>query len=261
MLQFECNALIGVNKVGKLEKDKDGYYHVTFAALNFFNAARIFYDYELSEHVFKPESPFMRKLLGGKTYSEVEHPDPPIKDPNHPDFMHLYIERNRFIDMRNACGHIRSVEVNPSSDLVNGKPVYVITGWIRPEGVHAAVLQSLLDNPHANVCFSLRSIINDRMVRGVRTRQIEELITFDLVSEGGISLATKYNSPGLESIACKLSMPVDIPMDCLAKIHASESAKARLGRESDVASIEALMQKAKANVELLTTKTPLLNWG
>lgn len=261
MLQFECNALAGINKVGQLKQDGNGYYYVTFAALNFFNAARIFYDYELSEHVFKPESSFMRKLLGGKLYSEVEHPDPPIKDPNHPDFMQLYIERNRFIDMRNACGHIRHVDVNPSSEMVNGKPVYIISGWIKPEGVHAATLKSLLDNPRANLCFSLRSIINDRNVRGVRTRQIEELITFDMVTEGGLSKATKYESPGLESYASQLTIPVEIPMDCLLKIKASEQANARLGRESDVASVDALIAVARQNIELLTTKTPLLNWG
>lgn len=258
-LKFECNALAGVNKVGQLQKDKDGYYHVTLAALNFFNAAGIFYDYELSQHVFTEKDPFTRKMLGGKLYSEVEHPEPPIKDPQHPQFMDAYIGRNRFIDMRNTCGHIRGVEVNPINETCNGKVVYLITGWIKPEGVHAAVLQSLLDNPHANVCFSLRSIINDRPVNGVRTRQIEELITFDLVSEGGLSKATKYLSPGLECFAEGQTVEFDIPMDCLERLRNQELAKQRLGRECDVQSVERLIAAARRDVPVLTRKTPLLD--
>lgn len=260
-LKFECNALAGVNKVGKLQKDKDGYYHVTFAALNFFNAAGIFYDYELSKHVFSENDPFMRKLLGGKLYSEVEHPEPPIKDPQHPQFMDAYIGRNRFVDMRNSCGHIRSVEVTAIDEKCNGKVVYLITGWIKPEGVHAAVLQSLLDNPAANVCFSLRSIINDRSVGGVKTRQIEELVTFDLVSEGGLSKATKFLSPGLENFASGNAIVLDIPMDCLERLRNEELAKQRLGRECDVRSVDRLIAAAKRDVPVLTQKTPLLDWS
>lgn len=261
-LKFECQALVGVNKVGKLQKDDRGYYHVTFAALNIFNAAQIFYDYDLSKHVFDPNDPFMRKLLGGKLYSEVEHPEPPIKDPQHPQWLDLYIGRNRFIDMKNACGHIREVEVNQSSELCNGKPMWIITGWIKPEGVHAAVLQSLLDNPDCNVCFSLRSIINDRMVAGVRTRQIEELITFDLVTEGGLHVATKYNSPGLEAhTAGVYGKAVDIPMSCLERLRNSQLAESRLGRESDVASVDRLIAAAKRSTPVLSTKAPLLTWG
>lgn len=261
-LKFECQALAGVNKVGKLKKDDKGYYLVTFAALNIFNAGKIFYDYDLSKHVFDPNDPFMRKLLGGKLYSEVEHPEPPIKDPRHPNFLDLYIGRNRFIDMRNACGHIRSVSCDPTDELVNGKPMWVITGWIKPEGVHAACLQSLLDNPDANVCFSLRSIINDRTVGGVRVRQIEELITFDLVTEGGLHVATKYNSPGLESHATgNVGNSVDIPMSCLERLRNQQLAEKRLGRESDVASVDRLIAAAKQSVPVMTTKAPLLNWG
>ena len=260
-LKFECNALAGVNKVGQLKKDKDGYYLVTFAALNFFNAAGIFYDYDLSKGVFEQNDPFMRKLLGGKLYSEVEHPEPPIKDPNHPQFMDAYIGRNRHVDLRNVCGHIRNISIDPIDEKCNGKVVYVITGWIRPEGVHAAVLKSLLDNPAANVCFSLRSIINDRPVNGVRTRQIEELITFDLVSEGGLSKATKYLSPGLECFATGNQIELDIPMDCLERLRNEELAKQRLGRECDVRSVDRLIAAARRDVPLLTQKTPLLDWG
>lgn len=262
-LKFECQALAGVNKVGKLKKDADGYYLVTFAALNIFNASKIFYDYELSKHVFDPQDAFMRKLLGGKLYSEVEHPEPPIKDPQHPNWLDLYIGRNRFIDMRNACGHIKSVSCDQTSELVNGKPMWVITGWIKPEGVHAAVLQSLLDNPNANVCFSLRSIINDRTVNGIRTRQIEELITFDLVSEGGLPVATKFNSPGLESmvVSTPSSRITDIPMSCLERLRSQQMAEQRLGRESDVASVDRLIAAARKNTPVMTSKIPLLNWG
>lgn len=260
-LKFECQALAGVNKVGQLKQDADGYYHVTFAALNIFNASQIFYDYELSKHVFDPNDPFMRKLLGGKLYSEVEHPEPPIKDPQHPQFLDLYIGRNRFIDMRNACGHIRDISCDATSELVNGKPMYVITGWIKPEGVHAAVLKSLLDNKAANVCFSLRSIINDRTVRGVRTRQIEELITFDLVSEGGLAVATKYNSPGLESVGTAYGTAIDIPMDCLERLRNQQMAEQRLGRESDVASVDRLIAAARQSTPVMSSKIPLLSWG
>lgn len=260
-LKFECTALVGVNKVGQLEKDKDGYYHVTFGALDLPNSIGIPYSYDLCKHEFDPNSIFMRKVFNGKLYSEVEHPEPPIKDPRHPDFEECWIERSRQIDLRNACGHIRSVFCDPGTDPATGRKIWIIHGWIRPEGVHANVLQSLLDNKHANVCFSLRSVIDTVMHKGQKVRTFEELVTFDLVSEGGLAVATKYNSLGFESFVVATNKPVsiEVSMDSLTKIREREMVKSRMGMESNVASIDHLIDAARRSEG--RRPNPLLNWG
>lgn len=262
-LKYECTALVSMNKTGKLEQDKDGYYHVTFAAFDFPNAAGIPYDYEMSKHVFEPNSTFMRKLLGAKLYSEVEHPEPPIPDPRHPDFEAVWIGRSRQILMGNACGHIRQVRCDPGTHPETGAPIWVCHGWIKPAGEKAHVLKELLDNPHINVCFSLRSIIDEVFRNGRKVRVITELITFDLVSEGGISIATKYDSPGMESYAVattRSEVSRDISMDCLVQLRDKEAAKQRMGVESNVESVETLINAARRSNNTTVTDSPLFSW-
>lgn len=260
-LKFECTALIGVNKVGQLEKDKDGYYHVTFGALDLPNSIGVPYSYDLCKHEFDPNSIFMRKVFGGKLYSEVEHPEPPIKDPRHPDFEDVWIERSRQIALTNACGHIRSVFCDPGTDPQTGRPIWIIHGWIKPEGIHAGVLQSLLDNKHANVCFSLRSVIDTVMHKGQKVRKFQELITFDLVSEGGLHIATKYNSVGFESYVVASTKPtsIEVTMNSLTKIRERELARSRMGHESNVASVDALIAAATRSEGKVVNR--LLSWG
>ncbi|MGL5648991.1 MAG: S80 family phage morphogenetic serine protease [Clostridium sp.] len=261
-LKFECTALVGVNKVGQLEQDADGYYHVTFGALELPNSIGIPYSYDLNKHVFEPNSIFMRKVMSGKLFSEVEHPEPPIKDPRHPDFEDQWVERSRQIDLRNSCGHIRSVECTPGTDPATGRPIWIIHGWIRPEGVQGNVLKSLLDNKHANVCFSLRSVIDTVYHKGVKVRVFEELITFDLVSEGGLTIATKYNSVGFEHFVTPSNKTVEIPvtMDSLVRLREIELSKQRMGLEHSVSSIDHLIKAASRSNGVIKSNA-LLRWG
>ena len=71
-------------------------------------------------------------------------------------------------------------------------------------------MRSSLNNPDENVAFSLRSLVEQGMEHGIIQKHIRTLITYDYVNEGGISIANKYKSPGLEKISdeCPITKPV-----------------------------------------------------
>jgi hypothetical protein len=56
-----------------------------------------------------------------------------------------------------------------------------------------------MDNKMENTCFSVRSFTDDYVSGGMVKKVVKEVITWDLVNEPGISVATKYNAPTLES--------------------------------------------------------------
>jgi hypothetical protein len=74
-----------------------------------------------------------------------------------------------------------------------------IIGLVKPSGPYGSFLQEQLDDPNQNVSFSIRSLVDLAAGPGGRTNKIiTEIITWDYVSEPGISVANKYKAPGLE---------------------------------------------------------------
>lgn len=243
-LKYACTALVGTNKTGMLKPDKNGYYRVVLGALNFPNNNKIIYDYESSKHVFESSNTFMRRMTAGNLYGEYEHPD-------WVDGWTLeqFMSRVRFIDGTNVSHHIRDIEI-VKGPMENGRQVYIIYGSVKPDRIHGKLLQAAFDNPDQNVCFSIRSIITDRIWMGQRLRTVDELITFDWVTEPGIKLACKWNAPGLESYGVEFlgqedGKDVAIPYDVIENLYQKgKAAGHHIGMESDqFAGLEALRER------------------
>lgn len=252
-IKYACTALVGTNKAGILRPDEHGYYKLIVGALNFTNSAGIYYDYDTSRQVFESSSSFMRRINDGCLYSEEDHPqwsgNMSLDD---------YVTRIKRIEPKNICAHIREVEVVKENTGDNGKPVFVIYAWVKPDRERGQYLKDALDNPDQNVCFSLRALVDDRVIGGRRVRSITDLITFDWVVEPGISLAKKYNAPGLESYDAINRSEMIIPLSAIeTAIAKSKLAPAGFGMESsDILGLESLVAREK---QLLSQCSKSLN--
>ncbi|HCM8676850.1 TPA: hypothetical protein N4790_004578 [Shigella sonnei] len=69
-----------------------------------------------------------------------------------------------------------------------------IWGWVKPNRERGPYLAEALENPHQNVCFSLRAIVREGYVGGVKTRRLDRLVTFDWVIEDGLQICNKYSA-------------------------------------------------------------------
>ncbi|ANZ48280.1 head maturation protease [Erwinia phage vB_EamM_Asesino] len=188
-LRYNCVALAGVNKGATLKKDADGYYYVLLGALNIFNSENIYYAYNESKHVFERSNIFMRKVQAGNLFGEEDHP------PYEQGMSEAqWIERNEWIETKNVCMHIREVEVKPTDQVCNGLPVMEIWGWVKPNRERGPLLAEALENPHQNVCFSLRAIVREGRIGGQVVRRIDKLVTFDWVIEDGLQICNKYSA-------------------------------------------------------------------
>lgn len=188
-MRYNCVALAGVNQGATLKKDKDGYYYVLLGALNIFNSEGVFYAFNESKHVFDRSSIFMRKIQAGNLFGEEDHP-PYVNGMSDAD----WIERNEWIETKNVAMHIREVELKPTDQMCNNLPVVEIWGWVKPNRERGPLLAEALENEHQNVCFSLRAIVREGFIHGVRTRRIDKLVTFDWVIEDGLQICNKYSA-------------------------------------------------------------------
>lgn len=194
--RYNCVSLAGVNKGATIKKDADGYYYVLLAALNVFNSAGTFYAFNESKHVFDRSNVFMRKVQAGNLHGEEDHP------PFEPGMSEAaFIERNEWIETKNVAMHIREVELKQTDEVCNGLPVVEVWGWIKPDRERGPYLQAALDNPHQNVCFSLRAIVREKSQGAMKIRRIDKLVTFDWVIEDGLQVCNKYSAMQKGSIA------------------------------------------------------------
>lgn len=198
-IRFTCTALAGKNKVGIVPVDKDGYYDMVVGGLNMFNSAGQWYDYDGAKALFESSSTFMRRVSRGALRGEVGHPRQETGQSDE-----KYISRVMDIDDKNVCVHFKEIYLDfdklRGSD---GKPVVAIMAKLKPSGAKGEFLQKQLDNKDENVCFSIRSFTKDYYQKGVYTRELKNIITFDYVNEPGISIANKYQAPSLESLSDK----------------------------------------------------------
>lgn len=196
-INFACTALVGTNKVGELKCSEDGYYTVVLGALDFYNSAGAFYPNGASaQELFKASSSFMRRIASGALRGECGHPrmTPGMT-------MRDFMARCSDILETNVSHHIRRVWVDYTSVKgPNGQPCIAIMGEIKPSGPMGEALRQSLENPSENVCFSIRSFTRDQMTGGVIHKHLLQIVTWDYVNEPGISVATKWKSPALESM-------------------------------------------------------------
>ena len=193
-LKYCCTALQGTNKGGTIKPDGRGYYRLCVGALNHFNSAGLYYDYETSKQIFDNSATFMRCVNDGTLYSEEGHP----KWEKGMTY-EQYIARIRWLEESNLCAHIRSVDFDFGEINKLGERVTLIYADVKPDRAKGVYLKEALDNPDQNVCFSIRSLVNDWRKGAVIRRTITECVTFDWVREPGISAAKKWNAPGLEA--------------------------------------------------------------
>lgn len=200
-VRFTCTSLAGTNKVGQLKMDANGYRLITLGALNVFNSAGQYYEYEGAKELFESSSSLMRKIARGVLKSEIGHPKqlPGMSDD-------AFIRRCMSIYEPETCAHIKEIYLDfESVKDERGQPVIAIMGWVKASGVKGDFLERSLSNPDENVCFSIRAFTDDKRVGGVTRRVLKEIITWDYVNEPGIAVAEKFKSPALEMFSLDMS--------------------------------------------------------
>jgi len=224
-INFNCTALVGTNKVGNLKRDADGYYEVVLGALDVYNFSGQFYPSTGVKELFQESSSFVRRVRRAALRCEYGHPkrDPGMSMPE-------YANRLTQIWEHMVCCHIKDVWLDTQKVKdPSGRVVIAIMGKIRPAATpYGLALEKQLENPHENVCFSIRAVTHDVMVRGRYEKNIKEVITWDYVNEPGIAAANKFSFPSLESIdagmsyagadtVADMSVPVSALQDYIAR--------------------------------------------
>lgn len=198
-IKFTSTKLTNSNKKGILTPDSEGYYEMVIGGLNTFNSANEYYLLNGAEELFKDSSVFMRRVKNGCLKGECGHPKRPegMRDD-------AFMNRIFTIDERNVCCHFKEVWLDTNygknNPQLNNPNLVAIMAKIKPAGPMGPSLQASLDNPNENVCFSIRALTRDFYERGQTFRVLQQIVCFDHVVEPGISIANKWDSPGLEAL-------------------------------------------------------------
>lgn len=192
---YGCTALVGTNKTGKLSPDSDGYYELVLGGLDCYNSGGAFYPLSTARALFEASSTLMRRIESGACRGEYGHPK---KDPS--QSMTSFLQRVSTIYEDNVCCHFKDVRIeqNAVKDK-DGNRVIAVVGRVKPSGPKGEFLRASLESKDENVCFSVRSLTDDRVEGGRLVKNIRSIITWDYVNEPGIALAKKWHSPSLES--------------------------------------------------------------
>lgn len=198
-VRFTATKLTNTGKKGDLKPDADGYYTHVIGGLNTFNSAGEYYALEGAKQLFEQSSIFMRRVKNGCLKAEVGHPK---RDQNMS--MDAFVNRILTIDEMNICCHFKEVwldtEYGKNNPKLNNGKLVAIMAKIKPAGPKSASLEASLSNPNENTCFSIRALTKDHYERGVNIRVLTQIVTFDMVNEPGISIANKWDTPGLETL-------------------------------------------------------------
>lgn len=232
-IRFTCTQLEGTGKQGVLKPDQNGYYTQAIGALNVFNSANMWYTYEGAKNLFESSSPFIRRVKRGVLRGEVGHPKqlPGMT-------LDQYADRILTIDENNTCVHFGEIWLDfEAYKDQRGNPVVGIMSKFKPSGPKSDFLQKQIDNSRENVCFSIRSFTEDYYSKGIRNRDIKQIVTFDYVNEPGILYAEKYRSPSLESLEETMFTQTNIQ-----KAIDRQTLRLAFGQESSVLSKEDLFE-------------------
>ncbi len=192
---YGCTALVGTNKTGKLSPDSDGYYELVLGGLDCYNSGGAFYPLSSARGLFEKSSSLMRRIESGACRGEYGHPK---KDPN--QNMSSFLQRVSTIYEDNVCCHFKDVRIEQNAIKdPDGNRVVAIVGRVKPSGPKGEYLRTSLESKDENVCFSVRSLTDDRVEGGRLVKHIRSIITWDYVNEPGIAMAKKWYAPSLES--------------------------------------------------------------
>ena len=198
---FEQTKLSAFGKTGHQTPDENGYYELVLGALNVYNNSRAwYYTAQGAKELFGPGSLLHLKIANGCLRGEVDHPK---QMPG--EKLETFYQRMMEIDLNNVCCHFKSLWLDENFGKMhpeyNNPEMVAIMGKVKPSGAKGAMLKEAFENADENVCFSIRSLADEQIVRGKRIRALRELITIDYVNEGGILVASKWDSPATESIS------------------------------------------------------------
>lgn len=191
--QYDCALIQG--KKGVLKTDEAGYSEIVLGAFDVLNSKKQFYPFTAElKALFEGDSSLMRRINSGSLKGEQDHP------PFLPGMsVDQYLARWKHIEQSNVCTHIKSVRLAYEKDD-KGKNIVLCYGMVKGSGPHAASVDRSLANREENVAYSVRSIVDPVPVRGVLHKRVHTIVTWDQPNEPGISMATKFNTPSMESI-------------------------------------------------------------
>lgn len=233
--------LVGVNKVGKLPVDENGYYTVVLGAMNTNNSAGAFYPYAGTEDVWGESGILRRRILNRNFCGEYGHP---YKLPG--ESVKEFATRSMKVTEDKISHQILEVWLDMDARDKNGKPIILIMGKIKPTGPYGHILKAQLDNPLENVCFSIRAMTDDKVIRGILTKVIRIPLTWDYVREPGIEYATKLNNPTLESIDDGAVLTEDILLSIASEAKLTSNEEMSLAMEEILNSFGWTMEEKKS---------------
>lgn len=189
MLRYSCTALPAGQK-GGIKPDADGYYYLIIGGLDIANSRGEWWDWEASKHVFEKSSVFIKRIQNGMIYGEKDHP---IFEVGMTDSQ--FLERNMVVIGDRKSHFIKEIEVKRGKATAGGRAPMLIWGHVKPTDTpFGRELKDALEDPNQNVCFSIRSFAKRKPGPLGITKSLDKVVTFDWVSEPGISLATKFNT-------------------------------------------------------------------
>lgn len=200
LIKFTEAKLSSTGKEGILTPDEHGYYEHVIGGLNTLNSAGEYYVADGAKQLFEQSSHFMRRIKNGVLKGELGHPK---RAPNQDvrDFMNRIMS----VEETNICVHYADVYLDPDYGRKNPQfknpNLVAIIAKLKPTGAKANALQTALDNPKENVCFSIRALTRDVNIRGVNHRTLVQIVTWDCVNEPGIAISNKWDSPAMETVS------------------------------------------------------------
>lgn len=258
-ITFTCQVLRGTNKAGILKPDADGYYTVLLGGFNIHNETGSYYPWNkyLQDIFLNHSSAFMRRITRGHLRGERGHPVRTAEYAND----NLWFSRLREIRQSNWSHHIRNVTIDFENyrSQHNEKMVAVI-GEIRPYDTPIGrLLKDSLDNPSEDTCFSVRTLTLDTPLGGMCwSKDVYECVTWDWVHEPGVRNATKFHSPGLESLQ---ETKFD-PQVLKNHLHTVQNMPTGVGMESneDFSTLKSIMKDYEAGEGSPVLRPASLRW-
>lgn len=195
--RFQSDILPGANKLNPDKTKLDGGYHKqVLGGFNIANEAGIFYKMTPAiEHLYKENGTIGRLLRKSICKGESGHPDITGLSEEEAIF------RMRRVDERMEALHIRAIELHKTVDEHRNQVILAI-GEVKGTGPYGPSFQASLENPHEDTYLSIRSFALESVYGGKIVRTVKDVITYDAVTEGGISKASKYVTMSMEKYAC-----------------------------------------------------------
>jgi len=197
---FRVNPTVLEGKQGILPKDDKGRYIVMVGAYNAKNTSGDKYVFTQQVKNLFSKSVARTRCADKQLYGEADHPELSHfrnKTRSFEEAVAMYMDRLWVVPTKNQAHQIHDFWFEELPDRVDGQPVYGVFNLISPINERQ---RASLENPEENTAYSVRSFIDKEPSR-LQGWLVEttELITWDWVTNPGISYAGKYNTPGLES--------------------------------------------------------------